>query len=246
MNIKNATITIAHKIICQQLNLELRPGEMWGILGPNGSGKTTLLHTLAGLHAITSGDIWLGPDKLTTLSPKKIAKQLAILFQDTHPIFPQTVWDYCLDARYPHLSYFKKMSEQDQAIVEHALQIMELLPFKQQLITRLSGGEKRRLAIAALLAQTPRIYLLDEPTNHLDIRHQLSTLRHFRDLAEKKSAIVMMTLHDMNLAQQFCNRVLLLFPDRSTIQGNTSDILTTENLTRLYQCSVRKRINYAY
>lgn len=240
LHAKQIAVTAGNKMICENLTLHLQPGNVWGILGPNGSGKTTLLHALAGLNPLNQGEIWLGEDKLHALSPKTIAKHLAILFQDTHFTFPQTVWDYCCAARFPHLNYFKKESDEDIEIIKDALKIMDLIELKQQYITQLSGGEKRRLAIAAILAQTPAIYLLDEPTNHLDIRHQIKALNHFRQLAETQRVSVMISLHDINLAQQFCNRMLLMFPDGSTISGSPHETLTPTNLTRLYQYPVKK------
>ncbi|RDI48586.1 ABC transporter ATP-binding protein [Aquicella lusitana] len=233
------TITLGGKMLCRHLDIEIQTGEIWGILGPNGSGKTTLLHTLAGLNRSKIDHIWLNGNNLRNLPPRVLAQHIAILFQDTHVFFPQTVWEYCLTARFPHLPYFKKESKEDSEIVKHALEKMDLLSHRDMLLNRLSGGEKRRLAIAAVLAQTPFIYILDEPTNHLDIRHQLNVLRHFRSLVETQPTAVIMSLHDLNLAQQFCNRLLLLFENGDTLQGSPEDIMTTANLTRLYQTPIR-------
>ena len=234
------TIAINNKMICQDLNLAIRPGDIWGLLGPNGCGKTTLLHALAGLHPLIEGDMKLDNHFYTTLSVRSIAQNIGILFQHFHSSFPQTVWEYCLTSRYPHLSYFKKESSKDKHIVMQALQLMALDPFMHKTIDHLSGGEKRRLAIATVLAQTPSIYLLDEPTNHLDVQHQMRVLNHFTDLAQNNTAGIMMALHDVNLAQQFCNRILLLFPDGCIQQGTANEMLTVENLTRLYQHPIKK------
>lgn len=239
LHTQHVSVKIGSKIICRDLNLDINPGDVWAILGSNGSGKTTLLHALAGFFPLAYGDIFLGENKLTQLSIKTIAQSIGILFQDFNLTFPQTVWEYCRAGRYPHLAYFKKDSAKDQQIVMHALQKMELDKLTHRPVAQLSGGEKRRLAIAALLAQTPSIYLLDEPTNHLDMRHQMSVLNHFRDLAATQSAAIILSLHDVNLAQQFCNHFLFLFPDGSTLQGSQQTLLTCENLTRLYQHPVK-------
>ncbi len=232
---KDLTISINNNILCHQLNLDIQPGKIWGILGPNASGKTTLLQTLAGLLPIKKGNIFIQDRQLSQLSRKKIAQTIGFLFQEMKMIFPQSVENFCLLARYPHLSFLKKISSHDKEIMIHALQQMDLIQKRNECITRLSGGEKRRLAIAALLTQTPSTYLLDEPTNHLDIRHQMHVLNHFRELSKKQRVSVMMSLHDINLAQSFCDNLLLIYPEGKTVQGKTCDILTENNLTRLYQ-----------
>lgn len=241
LSTQELTLRIGAKTICHNLDFELHKGEVWGILGPNGCGKTTLLHALSGLHPITSGEIKLKNIPLSAIPIKSIARQLGILFQDCNANIPQTVWEYCLASRFPHLSYFSKESAEDKQIIALALRQMELENYTDILITKLSGGEKRRLAIAALLAQTPDIYLLDEPTNHLDVKHQSQTLNHFRQLAV--NAAVIMTLHDANHAQTYCDHVLLLYPHDQVLMGATQQILTAENLTRLYQHPMKKIVN---
>lgn len=239
---KNLTLCHGEKIICRHFNIQVAPGDIWGILGPNGCGKTTLLHALAQLHPVLEGEILLGNTPLKTISMKKIAQSIGILFQDFTAPFSQTVWEYCLASRFPHLAYFESESSNDKQIVKQALQTMELNDCMQRPIVALSGGEKRRLAIAALLVQAPQIYLLDEPTNHLDVRHLIKTVSHFKQLATNHSAAVLMSLHDINLAHQFCNRILLIFSDGTIKQGESHAILTEDNLSQLYQHPIKKII----
>ncbi|MBA3662466.1 MAG: ABC transporter ATP-binding protein [Gammaproteobacteria bacterium] len=215
--------------------MTLKACEIWGIVGPNGCGKSTLLHALCNLHKPDQGNIFLNNERLETLHPKAVAKQLGILLQEYQPLFPQTVLDYCLGARFPHLGYFERVAKQDKMLVQIALEQVDLLKQQQRTIHELSGGEKRRLQIASLLVQAPTIYLLDEPTNHLDIHYQIKILNLFANLAQNQHATVMMVLHDLNLVQAFCNHVLLIFPEGKTLQGETAEVMTETNLSLLYQ-----------
>lgn len=226
-------VEIAGKRICSQLDLEIAPGEIWGILGQNGSGKTTLLHTLSGLLAPQEGDIYLAEQPLSQYSTKKRARLLGLLFQENHAVFPQTVWESCLAGRYPHFVSFLE-SPRDREAARKALEIMQLEQHLRQNILTLSGGEWRRLALATLLAQDPSIYLLDEPLNHLDLRHQRLLLQYLKERAGEKKISVLMAVHDINIAEQYCDRILMVFGDGKTRAGLREELLTAENLLELY------------
>lgn len=229
------TLQLPQKTLCHELNWAVHAGEVWGILGANGSGKSSLLHALAGLNPLSHQQVFLFEKKMADVSAKWIAQRLGILLQDTQLIFPQTVFEYCLAGRYPHLSHFSWENADDKQIAWQALTIMELENKAQQTIFTLSGGERRRLAIATLLTQHTPIYLLDEPTNHLDLRHQLNVLTHYRQLAHEQRNAVVMALHDINHAQTFCDHILMLFADGRTLQGTVEEVLTEENVSALYQ-----------
>jgi iron complex transport system ATP-binding protein len=228
------TIARAKRLLYQPLSISLKPGEIWGILGINGCGKTTLLQTLAGLHPIQSGDIYLDNQLLTHLNRKFIAKHIGLLLQDTVITFPQSVWDYCINARFPHLTWQTNF-QHSRDKVTHALTAMDLITQQHACMTALSGGEKRRAALAALLTQAPDIYLLDEPTNHIDIRYQQRILNYFQQLTKTTAATIMLATHDVNIVQHYCTHVLLLFSDGTHLQGQTTDILTAAHLSALYQ-----------
>ncbi|EKD73991.1 MAG: hypothetical protein ACD_45C00118G0012 [uncultured bacterium] len=234
------TLQVANTFICQALNLTVKAGEIWGIIGLNGSGKTTLLHTLAGLIRPFQGKIYLGEKNLNALTAKEIARSIGILFQDTSYFFPQAVFDFCMNGRYPHVNYFRQASDDDKKIALTALALVELEKKLLQNIQTLSGGERRRLAIATLLTQTPQLYLLDEPTNHLDLHHQIKLLDHFKQLAEKNPVSILMALHDVHIAHHYCTHILMLFADRECLFGETPSMLNTTNLSRLYQRDFQK------
>lgn len=232
---EHLNVVAGHKILCADLNWTVKCGEVWGILGPNGAGKTTLLQTLAGLKSATRPNIFLEQNPLSSFATRDLARVIGILFQDFHDHFPQTIWDYCVTARFPHLSYFSKLKLRDYKKILFALKQTALWEYRDMPIHHLSGGEKRRLSIAGILAQSPIFYLLDEPTNHLDVPHQLKILQSFGHLARTKGAGIIMSLHDMNLVEQFCDHVLLMFGNGNYLQGLTKNVLTNEHLSILYQ-----------
>lgn len=235
MRVADLTIKIENRLLCEKLDLKFQPGEVWGILGRNGSGKTTLLHTLAGLRKSFCGQIYLKERLLSKLTKKNIARELAILFQHYEDTFPSNVLETVSIGRYPHNSSWNIENQQDRAIVDNALKTMSLQNMKKRQINTLSGGERRRLAIATVLSQTPSFYLLDEPTNHLDIKYQQKVLSHFRELAINKKKLVVMALHDINQAARFCDKILMIFDDGICEHGPTKEFLSSSRLERLYQ-----------
>lgn len=234
---ENLTIQIGDCLVCRDVNLEFHRGECWGILGVNGAGKTTLIHTLAGLRPPASGHLSLRGKPLVQLSRRQIARELGLMLQDTPDPFPASVLDTALIGRHPHLSRWQWESADDLTMAHTALAQVELTGFEQRSVTTLSGGERRRLALASLLVQAPDLMLLDEPTNHLDLRHQHHLLQLLRHRVEDGMGIVMV-LHDINLAVRYCDHVLLLFGEGEIRQGSQTEILNAEVLSRLYNYPV--------
>ncbi|NNF96189.1 MAG: ABC transporter ATP-binding protein [Halobacteria archaeon] len=230
----NLSVRIGGQQICRDANFEFRAGECWGILGINGAGKTTLLHTLAGLRPPESGQICLNGNPLQQLSRRSIARQLGLMPQDTPDPFPATVLDTALIGRHPHLSRWQWESARDIERAQAALGQVYLQDFEHRQVNTLSGGERRRLALATLLVQAPAMWLLDEPTNHLDLHHQHQLLKLLRDQAHNGASIVMV-LHDINHVVRYCDHVILLCGDEEIIQGLQSEILNAEVLSRLYR-----------
>jgi iron complex transport system ATP-binding protein len=232
---ENLTVSIANKVICRDLQFDIQTGERWGILGPNGSGKTTLLQTLAKLHPITSGQILLQNKNLSQFSTKEIAQRIGILFQHKALSSLQTVFEFCLAGRHPHRAHAYWDSNEDKQLARDALMTLDLADKMHRRIHTLSGGEYQRLAIATLITQAPQLYLLDEPTNSLDMHHQIKLLNLFKQLSEKNRATTIMVLHDINIAQHYCDRILMIFHGGEILHGATETMLTRENLQRLYQ-----------
>ncbi len=222
------------RILCQSLGFSLKAGECWGILGQNGAGKTTLLHTLAGLHPPQGGEIQLCGDPLQTLSRREIAHRLGLMPQDTPDPFPATVLETALIGRHPHLSRWQWESRQDIAMAQTALHQVGLSGFARRQVNTLSGGERRRLALATLLVQAPPVMLLDEPVNHLDLRHQHQVLSLLQQQSKKGHAVIMV-LHDINHAARYCDHVLLMFNNGETLHGTNREVLEAKRLSRLYE-----------
>lgn len=220
--------------LCRDLDLTIRPGERWGVLGVNGSGKTTLLHTLAGLLPALGGSVRLDGVDIDRLPRRRVALRLGLLPQDSQDPFPATVLETALMGRHPHLGPWRSEGPDDLRIAREALAAVGLSAMAARRADTLSGGERRRLAVATLLAQDPCVYLLDEPLNHLDIRHQMEVLA-LLTRAGAESRSVVMTLHEPTLASRYCDRVLLLFGDETWDAGDPAELLSAECLGRLYR-----------
>jgi len=215
------------------LSAGFNAGEVIAILGRNGSGKTLTLHTLAGLREPAEGVIWLDGVAMPQMRRRALALRLGLLPQDLEDAFVSTAIETVLIGRHPHLSLWQWESAQDERIAREALRAVDMEEFALRRSDTLSGGEQRRLAVAALLAQQPAIYLLDEPTNHLDPHHQLAVLTLFRGLADCGRTVIT-TLHDPTLAARFADRVLLLFGDGRWSLGPVGTTLTAASLSELY------------
>lgn len=227
------TVSVPGRTLIVNLAIDIKPGEFLAVLGPNGVGKSLTLHTLSGIRAIQSGEVKLDGTDIANVERRRIATSLALLPQYTEDIFPATVFDTVMIGRHPHIGRFRWESEKDREIALDALRQVDLGTLAARDVNTLSGGERRRLAVAQVLTQSPMIYLLDEPTNHLDPQHQLDVLQIFSGKARQGSAVVA-SLHDVNLAARYADRCLLLYGDGRWEVGATSSVLTGDRLTELY------------
>jgi len=244
LEIRQLHVSIAGLTVCRGLDLRIDPGDCWCILGRNGAGKTTLLHTLAGLHAPDGGSISLEGASLATLPRRHIARHVGVLFQDHHDAFPATVLETALTGRHPWLGPLQWETATDLAMARQALAAVDLAALEHRNAGTLSGGERRRLGIATLLTQDPRLLLLDEPANHLDIHQQIRMLDLLGQQAGRSGKGLCIVMHDLNLATRFCNRFLLLFGDGDFLHGTRDAVMTEPNLHRLYRHPLR-RIDHA-
>jgi iron complex transport system ATP-binding protein len=230
---KQVSVRVGARALVNDLSVEFAAGEMLAILGCNGSGKTLTLHTLAGLRPPHAGEVQLDGVSFAQLSRRAIALRLGLLAQDLEDAFVTTALEMVLIGRHPHLSLWQWETAEDERIARDALAAVGLENFAERRTDTLSGGEQRRVAVAALLAQRPGIFLLDEPTNHLDPHHQIRVLGLFRERAAGGGAVIT-TLHDPTLAARFADRVLLLFGDGRWRAGPVREVLTADSLSELY------------
>jgi iron complex transport system ATP-binding protein len=233
------TVEVAGRALVRNLQLAIASGSVTAILGRNGAGKTMTLHTLAGLRAPARGTVTLNATPLAAWPRRALARKLGLLTQTTEDPFPSTVLDSVLVGRHPHIDFWRWESDADRAIAHTALGAVALDELAERDVDTLSGGERRRVALAALLAQDPDALLLDEPINHLDPHHQLDVLKLLRERAHAGRTVVM-SLHDAGLAARFSDHALLLFGDGEWLSGPTSEVLTPETMTKLYGVAVRE------
>ena len=234
LNCRRLRVNVPGRVLVDELDLDVASGEFIAILGRNGTGKTLSLLTFAGLRAADAGTVFLGGQDIDSMRRQNVARRLALMPQDTEDVFPATVLDTVLIGRHPHIGRLSWESASDHDLARRALAAVGIEDLETRDVLSLSGGERRRLAIAQVLAQAPRVYLLDEPTNHLDPQHQLDALRVFREAADD-GASVMASLHDVNMAARFADRCLLLFGDGTWELGATNDVLDEDRLEALYQ-----------
>jgi len=230
---RGLSVAVAGRKLVDSLDFEARPGRFVALLGRNGAGKTLTLHTLAGLRPAAGGEVLLDGRAVATWPPAERARRLALLPQSFEDPFPVTVLETALIGRHPHIGFWSWEGERDLAIVRQCLDEVGLAGCERRIVESLSGGERRRLAVASLLAQDAGVCLLDEPTNHLDPQHQLGVLQLFRERADGGKAIVA-SLHDPTLAARFADDALLLHGDGRWDFGPCPDVLTEERLSALY------------
>lgn len=237
--VESLVLTRGSRTLLADLSFNVRPGECWLVLGENGSGKSTLLATLAGWHAPAAGRVLLDGRLLERVPRKARARQMAWLAQLDEQPFPQTVLERVLSGRFPHLGLWQWESEADVMLAREQLARLDLAELAARDLATLSGGERRRVALATVLVQQPGLLLLDEPLSQLDVRHQQQALQVLQGCVAQGTAVVMVS-HDPNHAVQIASHVLLLFGDGRYQAGPVDAVLTAAALAALYRHPVRE------
>lgn len=230
--------------VLRDVTLHVEPGEILGIVGPNGSGKTSLVKLLAKLAVPQLGDIALFGTSLAGLSQEEIARTVAFVPQEGAQMFPFTVAETVLMGRFPHRRRtrwnlgFGWENAEDCAAAAQAMAAMDISHLAARAVTDLSGGERQRTMIARALAQSPRVLLLDEPTAFLDLQHQLEICSVVRRLTDERGLTVIIVSHDLNLASQYCDRVVMLKKGLVCAMGAPSHVMSVDILREVYGCEV--------
>jgi iron complex transport system ATP-binding protein len=220
------------------LSLEIAGGEIIGVIGPNSSGKTTLIRLLTRVLEPAAGEIRLDGTPVRRLSRTDLARRIAVVPQGILPQFPFTVGELALMGRYPHDPgrYFE--SPRDRAVAREAMEATGVLELADLPVDHLSGGERQRAVIARALAQEPRLLVLDEPTAHLDLRYQVEAAALLRRLNRERGMTILLVSHDLNLAAEVCDRLLVLHAGRAAAIGSPEVVLDEALLGSVFGCGV--------
>jgi len=216
-------------------SFQARPGEIVAILGPNASGKTTLLKLIAGDLAPLSGRILINGFVTHSLTPRTRAQRIAVVQQESRLLFPARAWEFVLQGRHAHGRMLRFASEDDVLIARNALAQVGAADLSDRWMNQISGGEKQRVILARALAQQPLLLLLDEPTLHLDIAAQVGLLDALRRLAAENRYTVVVVTHELNLAAEYADQVVLMQRGRCLRVGPPASIYQRELLEQVFQ-----------
>jgi len=220
--------------VLEGVSLSVKGGDFVGILGPNGSGKTTLLKSISRVLKPHRGTILLNEADIYSLKSIDVAKQLAVVPQESNIGFSFSALDVVLMGRNPHITAFQMEGSKDLAIARKAMTVTNTWQFADRPINELSGGEKQRVIIARALAQEPSVLLLDEPLTHLDIINQLEIMDLVKELCVKDNLLVLAVFHDLNLAARYCTSAIMLKKGKIFAAGSLTDVLTSENVKGVF------------
>jgi len=230
-----ATDKSAPKFTLGPVSFEAKQHELIAILGPNASGKSTLLGLLAGMHAPLAGRIALDGTEISKLEVKTRAQRIALVQQESELLFPLRVWEYVLQGRYPYGRGLRFESQQDCLMAGNALAQVGADALRDRWMDQLSGGEKQRVILARALAQQPSLLLLDEPTQHLDIGGKVELLRRLRRLVSERRYTVLVVTHELDLAAEFADRIVLLHKGKCLRAGTPAEVYDRALLEEVFE-----------
>ena len=238
LEVRNITINYGECAVVEDISFALEAGKVIALLGANGAGKTTLLKALNASLPIFKGAIFLSGKDLSDYSRREIARRITVIAQETETKFPVSVLEFVLAGRFAHGAAFGWETDRDLQIAQESLQICDLKNYENRQMNRLSGGERQRVVLARALATEAKILLLDEPTANLDLAHQALLFRLVRERCETGDASAIVITHDLNLASEFADEIVLLKNGRIIAKGAPDAVLTEENLQTVFNVNV--------
>ena len=234
IEVQQVTLGYGRRVVVSGLSLDIRPGQMMGLVGPNGCGKSTIIKALSRIISPGSGRILLNGRDIARIPRIELARQLGVVPQI--PLLPSTftVFEVVLMGRNPHLGLFQYEGPRDMDIAWRAMEKTSIQNLSRRRIGDLSGGEIQCVVIARVLAQETAAMLLDEPTANLDIGRQIEVLDLIKGLCRQQGLTVVIALHDLNLAAQYCDRLALLYNGRVHAEGAPGEVINADNIRQVY------------
>lgn len=235
IKIRNLEWKFGDRRILSDITLNINKGSFYSIIGPNGSGKTTLLRNISKSLEPKHGSVFIDDIDVTRLNSKNIAKRLSVVPQNTNIEFAFTVTDIVLMGRSPYMRRFESESNQDLEIAEMAMRATNTWHLRDKRINEISGGERQRVIVARALAQDTDIMLLDEPVSQLDIHHQIELMETIHELIKTRGMTAISVMHDLNLAAQYSDYIILMNEGKVVCQGTPQEVITKENIREVYK-----------
>jgi iron complex transport system ATP-binding protein len=238
LEVKNISISYGVCAVVQDISFALEAKKIITILGANGAGKTTVLKSLNASLPVADGEILLDGKSIENYSRREIAKRIAVIAQENETKFPVSVLEFVLSGRFAHGAAFGWETAEDLRVAVECLKLCDLANYENRLMNRLSGGERQRVILARALATEAKILLLDEPTTNLDLSHQALMLKLVRERCKNDDSSAVIITHDLNLASEFADEIILLKNGKITAKGEPRKVLTGENLLEIFGVKV--------
>ena len=238
ISVDNISVSYDSRIVVRDVSFKLSDGEIIALLGPNGAGKSTLIRALNQSVTLTQGSITINGKSIGSLSRREVARQIAVVAQENETKFPLTVLEFVLAGRFVHGRAFGWETEADIEVARRAIADCQLSEFSDRLMNELSGGERQRVVLARALATGASTLLLDEPTANLDLAHQAMMFRLVRERCRSCNASAIVITHDLNLASEFADSVMLLSDGQVFAFGHPVDVLTAGNIDQVFGVDV--------
>jgi iron complex transport system ATP-binding protein len=234
VSVQHVKKTYGTQVVLNDVSFTVQPGECLGVIGPNGSGKSTLLKLISAVEHADSGFVALNEQPVTKISRRELAKKMAVLLQDAIPEIEHTVRAVLAMGRYPYQNWWGNETKQTDSIIADIAYKLCLEHLLERPVNTLSGGERQRVAIGKAMAQQPQLLLLDEPTTYLDIGFQMQMLDLVRKWQHESNLTIIAVLHDLNLAAQYCDRILLLSQGQQMIIDKPEAVMEDVLIERVF------------